>query len=104
MCRVNQYLGKVPKHCLMSHMKCFHIQIVDNCRSCNKCFNMFLELGGHLQRHGVKSKYFQDFDIKGMVEVLLGGWHEDTVCLITRLARQLTSHTGKEAERSSCLA
>jgi len=67
---------------------------------------MFLELGGHLQRHGVKiTKYFHDCGIKGMVEVLLGGWHEDTVCLITSLAsRQLASHTGKEAGRSSCLA
>ena len=38
-----------------------------------------------------------------VVEVL-GGWHEDAACVITRLARQLASHTGKEAERSSCLA
>ena len=32
-----------------------------------------------------------------MVEAL-GGWHEDTAALITRLARQLASHTGKEAD------
>ena len=31
-----------------------------------------------------------------MVEVLLGGWHKDAASVITRLARQLASHTGKE--------
>ena len=28
----------------------------------------------------------------------LGGWHEEAVPLITRLARQLANHTGKKAD------
>ena len=32
-----------------------------------------------------------------MVEAL-GGWHEGAAALVTRLARQLASHTGKEVD------
>ena len=39
----------VPNHCLMSHVKCFHIEIGYKCRPCDKCFNMFDEWFGHLQ-------------------------------------------------------
>ena len=54
--------------------------------------------------HGDKmSKYYEDCDREGIkffpvVVEALGGWHEDAVSLITRLARQLASHTGKEAD------
>jgi len=56
------------------------------------------------RRHGEKmSKYFEDCDREGIkffpvVVEALGGWHEDAASLITRLARQLASHTGKEAD------
>ena len=48
------------------------------------------------------SKYFQVCDREGIqffpvVVEALGGWHEDAAALITRLARQLASRTGKEA-------
>ena len=48
------------------------------------------------------TKYFQVCDREGIkffpvVVEALGGWHEDAAALITRLARQLASHTGKEA-------
>ena len=49
------------------------------------------------------TKYFQDCDREGIqfypvVVEALGGWHEDAAALITRLARQLASHTGKEVD------
>jgi hypothetical protein len=56
------------------------------------------------RRHADKmSKYFQVCDREGIqlfpvVVEALGGWHEDTAALITRQARQLTSHTGMEAD------
>ena len=56
------------------------------------------------RRHADKmSKYFQVCDREGIqffpvVVEALGGWHEDAAALITRLARQLASHTGKEAD------
>ena len=36
--------------------------------------------------------------INPVVVEALGGWHEDAAYVIARLARQLASHTGKEAE------
>jgi hypothetical protein len=50
------------------------------------------------------SKYFQVCDREGIqffpvVVEALGGWHKDAAALITRLARQLASHTGKEADK-----
>ena len=53
-------------------------------------------------RHSDKViKYFHDCDMEGIkfflvVVEVLWGWHEDTASVITRLARQLASHTGKE--------
>ena len=53
------------------------------------------------RRHADKmSKYFQVCDREGIqffpvVLEALVGWHEDAAALITRLARQLASHTGK---------
>ena len=49
------------------------------------------------------SKYYEDCDREGIkffpvVVEALGGWHEDAAALITRLARQLARHTGKEAD------
>jgi hypothetical protein len=49
------------------------------------------------------SKYFHDCDREGfqffpVVVEALGGWHEDAAVFITRLARQLASRTGKEAD------
>ena len=49
------------------------------------------------------TKYFHNCDREGIkffpvVVEVLGGWHEDAACVITRLARQLASHTGKEAD------
>jgi hypothetical protein len=58
------------------------------------------------RRHGDKmAKYFHDCDREGIqffpvVVESLGGWHEDAAALITKLARQLASHTGKEADES----
>ena len=57
------------------------------------------------RRHRDKmNKYFQDCDREGIqfylvVVEALGGWHEDAEALITRLARQLASHTGKEVDK-----
>ena len=54
------------------------------------------------KRHADKmTKYFHVSDREGIkffpvVVEALGGWHEDAACVITRLARQLASHTGKE--------
>ena len=47
------------------------------------------------------TKYFHDCDREGIkffpvVVEVLGGWHEDAASVITRLARHLASHTGKE--------
>ena len=49
------------------------------------------------------SKYFQACDREGIqffpvVVEALGGWHEGAAALVTRLARQLASHTGKEVD------
>ena len=46
-------INVVPNNCLMSNVKCFHIEIEYNCRSCDNCFSRLVELGGHLQiKHG----------------------------------------------------
>ena len=40
-------------------------------------------------------------NIEGMLPVVvesLGGWHEDASAVVNKIARQLGSHTGKEAE------
>jgi hypothetical protein len=56
------------------------------------------------RRHAEKkSKYFQVCDCEGIqvfpdVVETLGGWHEDAAAIISRLVRQLASHTGKEAD------
>ena len=56
------------------------------------------------RRHRDKmTKYFQDCDREGIqfypvVVEALGGWHEDAAALITRVVRQLASHTGKEVD------
>jgi hypothetical protein len=40
-------------------------------------------------------------ELSGYVPVVvesLGGWHEDAAAVVNKIARQLGSHTGKEAE------
>ena len=52
------------------------------------------------------TKYFQACDREGIqffpvVVESLGGWHADTVTAVSKLARQLASHTGKDAEETT---
>jgi hypothetical protein len=52
------------------------------------------------RRHGDKNtKYFRDSDREGIqflpiVVEALGGWHSDAAAAVSKLARQLASHTG----------
>ena len=56
------------------------------------------------RRHQDKmTKHFQNCGREGIqfypvVVKALGGWHEDAAALITRVVRQLASHTGKEVD------
>ena len=51
------------------------------------------KMTNHFQNCGREGIQFYPVVVKA-----LGGWHEDAAALITRLARQLASHTGKEVD------
>ena len=59
------------------------------------------------RRHADKmSKYFQVCDREGIqffpiVVEALGGWHSDAAAAVSKLARQLASHTGREEEETT---
>ena len=51
------------------------------------------------------SKYLRDCDREGIqffpiVVEALGGWHSDAAASVSKLARQLASHTGREEEET----
>ena len=59
------------------------------------------------RRHRDKmTKYFRDCDREGIqffpiVVEALGGWHSDAAAAVSKLARQLASHTGREEEETT---
>jgi hypothetical protein len=60
-----------------------------------------------VRRHSDKmTKYFRDCDREGIqffpiVVEALGGWHSDAAAAVSKLARQLASHTGREEEETT---